>query len=62
MVRVGKDAHDPALERPHTRVMGFTGKPMKGWVYVAAEGVESGAGLVEWVELGLEFAKSIPAK
>ena len=62
VVRVGKDGHEAALARPHARVMDFTGKPMAGWIYVAAEGVESDAALVEWVELGLEFAKSLPAK
>jgi TfoX/Sxy family transcriptional regulator of competence genes len=62
VVRVGKDSHAAALERPHTRVMDFTGKPMAGWIYVAAEGLESEQALVEWVERGIEFAKSLPAK
>ena len=42
--------------------MDFTGKPMQGWIYVGAEGVESDAELAEWVELGLEYALSLPAK
>ena len=62
VVRVGKDGHEAALARPHARVMDFTGKPMQGWIYVGAEGVESDAELAEWVELGLEYALSLPAK
>ena len=62
VVRVGKDGHEQALARPHARVMDFTGKPMKGWIYVGTEGVESEAELAEWVELGLEYALSLPEK
>ena len=62
VVRVGKDGHEAALARPHARVMDFTGKPMQGWIYVGAEGVESDAELAEWVELGLEYVSSLPAK
>ena len=35
MARVGPVAYEKALRRPHARVMDFTGKPMKGYVYVA---------------------------
>ncbi len=62
VVRVGKAGHEAALARPHTRVMDFTGKPMEGWIYVAPAAVESDADLAGWVELGLEFARSLLAK
>jgi hypothetical protein len=32
MVRVGADATDDALGRPHTRLFDMTGRPMKGWI------------------------------
>jgi TfoX/Sxy family transcriptional regulator of competence genes len=35
MVRVGPDAHDDAVARPHVRPMDFTRRPMRGFVYVA---------------------------
>ena len=38
MVRVGPDASDDALARPHTRPFDMTGRPMKGWILVAAGG------------------------
>ena len=60
MVRVGPDAHDEALGQPHARKMDFTGRPMKGFVYVACEGVESDADLRRWVARGVRFAASIP--
>jgi TfoX/Sxy family transcriptional regulator of competence genes len=31
-VRVGADATDHALSRPHTRLFDMTGRPMKGWI------------------------------
>jgi TfoX/Sxy family transcriptional regulator of competence genes len=36
MVRVGAEAHEAALARPHARPMDFTGRPMKGYVFVGS--------------------------
>ena len=38
MVRAGPARHDEALAKPHARSMDFTGRPMKGYVFVGAEG------------------------
>lgn len=62
MVRVGKDGHDDALAQPHARPMDFTGKPMKGFVYVSAQGIAEDDDLAGWVERGVAFAASLPAK
>jgi|TARA_B110000263_G_scaffold128249_1_gene111566 hypothetical protein len=58
VVRVGPDAYDDALEREHARLMDFTGRPMKGLLYVAPEDSD----LDGWVVLGLEYASFLPAK
>ena len=34
MVKVGTEGHADALAEPHTRPMDFTGRPMRGMVYV----------------------------
>lgn len=44
-----------ALSRPHARPMDFTGKPMKGWLYVAPAGFAEDADLDGWVKTGLAF-------
>jgi hypothetical protein len=62
MVRVGPKAYESALERPHARPMDFTGKPLKGMVYVDPEGFEADEDLARWVETGVAFARSLPAK
>ncbi len=38
-VRVGPDAFDEALELPGARIMDFTGRPMRGCVFVTAGGL-----------------------
>jgi hypothetical protein len=62
MVRVGPDATDAALARPHTRVLDMTGRPMKGWILVAPEGVATKRQLASWVKRGVEFARALPPK
>ena len=62
MVRVGPDRYDEALARPHTRPFDFTGRPMKGWVMVAAEGCEDDEALTAWIGRGVDFALSLPPK
>jgi TfoX/Sxy family transcriptional regulator of competence genes len=62
LVRVGQDQDAAALKSPHTRPFALTGRPSKGWILVAPQGSKSAAGLRKWVELGLAFAKTLPAK
>ena len=62
MVRVGPEAYDEALAQPGARLMDFTGRPMKGMMFVGSEGYESDDGLRGWVERGEEYALSLPAK
>lgn len=62
MVRVGPDATDAALSRSHTRLFDMSGRPMKGWILVAREGVATKRQLAPWVQRGVRFARSLPAK
>ena len=62
MVRVGPEAHDKLVQQPHARLMDFTGRPMKGFLYVASPGVETDADLERWAGHGLKYAMSLPAK
>jgi hypothetical protein len=40
----------------------MTGRPMKGWVVVGPGGVATGEALKAWVQKGVEYALSLPAK
>jgi hypothetical protein len=62
MVRVGPDAYEDALSRPHARPMDFTGRPMRGMVYVGAPALAGDTALAEWVERGCSYAASLPPK
>jgi TfoX/Sxy family transcriptional regulator of competence genes len=62
MIRVGPDGHDTALAEPHARLMDFTGKPMRGMVYVEAEGFAEDSDLEAWLDRGREFVRTLPPK
>jgi TfoX/Sxy family transcriptional regulator of competence genes len=62
MVRVGPDAYEECLAESHARKMDFTGRAMKGMVYVGTQGFESDEDLEAWVKRGIAFAGSLPAK
>jgi len=62
MVRVGPERHDEMLARPHVRPMDFTGRPMRGFLYVTPAGIEQAHELQSWVELAFEIAGTAPAK
>ncbi len=62
MVRVGKEAHDEAMGKPHARIMDFSGRPMRGYVYVDPPGIATEAQLREWIEFSLAFVDTLPAK
>src|SRR5690242_476113 len=53
IVRVGPDGYEDAIAEPHTREFDFSGRPSKGWVVVAPEGVESDDALAVWAQRGL---------
>lgn len=50
MVRVGKEAHDDLLELEGCRIMDFTGKSMKGFLFIYPEGIDNDDDLDFWVE------------
>ena len=59
VVRVGPDRHDEAVAELNARPMDFTGRPMKGFVYIGPEGCGEDEALSKWVERGVEFASSL---
>jgi TfoX/Sxy family transcriptional regulator of competence genes len=62
MVRVGPQHHAEALALPHARPMDFTGRPMKGYVFVGSSGIEDEEQLRAWIERGLRFTRTLPSK
>lgn len=61
MARVGKDQHAAAMARTGARPMNFTGKTMKGFVWVGAKGY-AGAGLKRWIAMAERYVGKLPAR
>jgi TfoX/Sxy family transcriptional regulator of competence genes len=62
MVRVGPEAADEALERPHARPSYMGERLMKGWILVAPAGLAGEEELAQWVRRGVQYARGLPAK
>ena len=62
MVRVAPESYDILLQEPDVLPMDFTGKPIRGFLYVEPAGVASGPALRKWVGRAIAFAKNLPPK
>ena len=62
IVRLGPDQAAEAMKQEHVREFDVTGRPMKGWIMVEPDGLETDAALAEWIELATEFVETLPAK
>lgn len=59
MVRVGPERYEAALAEAHVRPMDFTGRPMEGYLFVAASGTKTEKAIRRWVELGAAFVAAL---
>jgi hypothetical protein len=55
MARIGEQASDQALQQTGCHPMDFTGKPMKGFVFVTPDGYDMDEDLANWIQLCLDF-------
>ncbi len=62
LVRVGRDAYGATLDLPHARPMDMGGRTMRGFVLVDAEGIAEDEDLEDWVDRGVDVARSLPAR
>jgi len=62
MARVGKAHHADSLRHEHVRPMDFTGRPMHGYVFIDAPGIETEPQLRFWLERCEQFVSTLPPK
>ena len=62
MARVGPTEYDRALTMKHVREMDFTGKPMRGYVFVDSNGVKDEDTLKLWLKKCASFVRTLPPK
>ena len=59
IAKIGKDNHEKMANRKHVRPFDFTGKAMKGIVYVAQAGLKTKRDLTGWIEMGKEHVRNL---
>lgn len=55
MARVGNDNYNHALQIEGAKEMNFTGRPMKGYVFVEADALDMEDDLKNWMQMCLDF-------
>ena len=55
MARIGEEIYEQELEKECCLPMDFTGRPMKGYIFVTPEGFDSEDDLSYWIDLCLAF-------
>lgn len=65
VARASHEAAEGYLKEPGVRPMDFTGKPMKGWLYVSDQALQGDAAIARWVDRCVGFVGTLgprPAK
>jgi TfoX/Sxy family transcriptional regulator of competence genes len=62
LVRVGPKQSDRLVATTKASVAVMRGRPMPGWLRVGADSLRTKRQLEKWVDLGVGFARSLPAK
>ena len=55
MARIGVDAYPSAILKDGIKPMDFTGRPMKGYIFITPEGYDNDTHLEYWIDLCLAF-------
>lgn len=58
MVRFDPELHEQMLARPGAGPMDFTGKPMRGYVFVRSDALQADSALAYWIDVALAFNPS----
>ncbi len=62
IVRLGLENAKKALKEDYVREFDVTDQPMKGWIMVEPDGLDTDKQLAEWIEQSRAFVELLPAK
>lgn len=62
MLRVGPEQYEELLKMKHVKKMDFTGKAMKGFIYLQPDGFAEDDDLTIWLAKAFSFVISLPEK
>ncbi|MCH7515422.1 MAG: TfoX/Sxy family protein [Bacteroidetes bacterium] len=55
MAKIGEEAYEQEIKKEVCLPMDFTGKPMKGYIFVTPEGFDMDSDLEYWIQKALDF-------
>jgi TfoX/Sxy family transcriptional regulator of competence genes len=61
IARLGEDEASKALKKSYVTQMGSR-RPMKGWVIIGPDGIDTDRQLASWIEKAIEFVEALPVK
>ncbi len=62
MARIGITAYDIHISKEECLPMDFTGRPMKGYVFITPDGFDLDSDLETWIQLTLDFNRTLISK
>lgn len=62
MARIHPDEQEVALKKPGARMMEFTGRPMKGFLFISEKGFEKDNDFEAWIDMAMRYNKALPEK
>ncbi|MEW6055030.1 MAG: TfoX/Sxy family protein [Bdellovibrionota bacterium] len=62
VARIGPEQAVGALKRPNVRPMDFTGRPLKGYVYVGPKAIRTSLTLKQWIDRSISFVSTLESK
>ena len=62
MLRISPEDFEAGLGEAHTRPMDFTGRPMRGFLYLARACWQDRKNRKRWIDGGIAYAASLPPK
>lgn len=62
IARIGPEEYESALAQDDVREFDITGRPMKGWVLIEPDGIETDEQLNAWVQRSAIFVSTLPRK
>ncbi len=62
LVRTSPEKAETLLKRKYVTPFNITGKPMKGWLLVSPEAIETDEQLLDMLRVGFSFVETLPKK
>jgi len=62
MARIGEEEYKKQIDKPECLPMDFTGRPMKGYIFITPEGFDLDEDLETWIQYALDFNPFVKSK